>query len=47
MWNGIWESMPKLRILPEAKKYLRDIQAYISEKPESPRAAFNPLDEEN
>jgi addiction module RelE/StbE family toxin len=33
--------MPELCISPEAKKDLQDIQAYISEKPESPKAAFN------
>ncbi|MDR1469149.1 MAG: type II toxin-antitoxin system RelE/ParE family toxin [Spirochaetaceae bacterium] len=33
--------MPDLRISPDAKKDLRDIQTYISEKLESPRAALN------
>ena len=33
--------MPRLSISPEVRKDLRDIQAYISEKLESPRAAFN------
>jgi addiction module RelE/StbE family toxin len=33
--------MPKLSISPEARKDLKDIQAYISEKLESPKAAFN------
>jgi plasmid stabilization system protein ParE len=33
--------MPELFVSPEAEKDLRDIQAYISDKLERPRAAFN------
>jgi hypothetical protein len=33
--------MPELCVSPEAGKDLRDIQTYISEKPESPRVALN------
>jgi plasmid stabilization system protein ParE len=33
--------MPELSISPEAKRDLRDIQAYISDKLESPMAALN------
>jgi addiction module RelE/StbE family toxin len=33
--------MPKLRVSPEARKDLGDIQTYISEKLENPRAALN------
>jgi hypothetical protein len=33
--------MPEICVSPEARKDLRDIQTYISEKLESPRAALN------